>query len=90
MPSLSGFQQAFSISSGMNFKQISDYVSFVYIGCGFGAAASFFINDRIGRLWSFRLYSWVWVIRQMLLPGAAAALVLFTPLTSCQALKLAP
>lgn len=39
-----------------------------------GAALSFFLNDRIGRLWSFRVYSSVWVIGQLVAsfsPGLA-------------------
>lgn len=42
----------------------------MYIGCGVGAALSFFINDRVGRLWSFRLYSFIWIIGQMIAVGS--------------------
>ncbi|KAI0155692.1 general substrate transporter [Pestalotiopsis sp. NC0098] len=66
IPSLPGFQQYFGISSGSNSKEISNFVSIVYIGCGVGAALSFFINDRIGRLWSLRLYMLIWVIGQLI------------------------
>ncbi|KAK9421264.1 putative Major facilitator superfamily (MFS) profile domain-containing protein [Seiridium unicorne] len=65
VPSLPGFQEYFGISSGSNAKLISNYVSIVYIGCGVGACLSFFINDRIGRLWSLRLYMSVWIIGQL-------------------------
>lgn len=37
-------------------------MSFVYLGQAGGAALSFFINDRIGRLWSYRLYVALWIV----------------------------
>ena len=37
----------------------------MYLGYAFGAALSFFINDRIGRLWSFRLYSIIYIVGQL-------------------------
>lgn len=40
-------------------------MSLVYIGDVVGAALSFFINDRIGRLWSYRLYVLIWIIGQL-------------------------
>ncbi|KAJ5612567.1 hypothetical protein N7510_005761 [Penicillium lagena] len=63
--SLPGFQQHFGISSGANASQISKLVSLVYIGCGVGAGLSFFINDRVGRLWSLRLYMLIWIAGQL-------------------------
>ncbi|KAF7533513.1 hypothetical protein G7054_g7027 [Neopestalotiopsis clavispora] len=66
IPSLPGFQQYFGISSGTNSKEISNFVSIVYIGCGVGAGLSFFVNDRIGRLWALRLYMLIWVIGQLI------------------------
>jgi MFS family permease len=66
VPSLPGFQKAFGITSGSNAAQISNFVSFIYITAGIGAFASYFINDRIGRLWSFRLYMVIWVIGQLI------------------------
>ena len=50
----------------------------MYIGDAVGAALSFFINDRIGRLWSFRLYTIVWIIGQLVAtfsPGSPALYV---------------
>lgn len=47
----------------------------MYIGDATGAALSFFLNDRIGRLWSFRLYCTVWIIGQLIAtfsPGTSA------------------
>ena len=82
MPSLPGFQQHFKISSGANAKQIRNFVSIVYIGYAVGAALSFFINDRIGRLSSFRLYIVIWIVGQLVatfspgLPGLYAARII--------------
>lgn len=42
----------------------------MYIGCGVGAALSFFVNDRVGRLWSLRLYSVIWIIGQLIAVGS--------------------
>ncbi|KUL84540.1 hypothetical protein ZTR_08745 [Talaromyces verruculosus] len=70
IPSLPGFSKEFGITSASNPSQVSNFVSLVYIGCGVGAALSFFINDRVGRLWSFRLYSFIWIIGQMIAVGS--------------------
>lgn len=54
----------------------------MYIGYGWGAGLSFFINDRIGRLWSFRLYITIYIIGQLVatlapgLPGLYAARII--------------
>lgn len=45
---------------------IRNFISLVYVGCGVGAGLSFFINDRIGRLWSFRLYMCIWIVGQLI------------------------
>ncbi|CAI9633440.1 unnamed protein product [Alternaria burnsii] len=66
VPSLAGFQEAFGISSGANPSEISNFISFVYLTAGVGAGLSYFINDRIGRLWSLRLYMCIWVIGQLI------------------------
>ena len=63
--SLSGFQQHFGISSESGASSTRNFVSLVYIGNAAGAALSFLINDRIGRLWSFRLYTFIWIIGQL-------------------------
>lgn len=71
---LPGFQHHFHISSGTRPGDIKNFVSIVYIGYGLGAALSFFLNDRIGRLWSYRIYNLVWIIGQIiacLSPGLA-------------------
>ncbi|KAJ5155577.1 hypothetical protein N7492_008380 [Penicillium capsulatum] len=64
IPSLPGFQKQFDISSGTDAQAIKNFVSIVYIGYAVGAALSFLINDRIGRLWAYRLYVAVWAIGQ--------------------------
>lgn len=64
IPSLPGFDADFGLSD--NAKQKSDFISLVYVGAGVGSALSFFVNDRIGRLWSFRLYMLVWIIGQII------------------------
>ncbi|KAL4916507.1 general substrate transporter [Aspergillus aurantiobrunneus] len=74
VPSLPGFQNHFGISSGSDAAAIKNFVSLVYLGDAAGAALSFFINDRIGRLWSFRLYCAVWILGQIVAissPGVA-------------------
>jgi len=72
--SLPGFQKHFGISSGTDAKQIRNFITIIYIGYAVGAALSFFLNDRIGRLWSFRLYSLIWILGQLVAsfsPGLA-------------------
>jgi MFS family permease len=71
---LPGFQEHFGINSGTTPSDIRNFVSIVYIGYAAGAALSIFINDRIGRLWSYRLYIAVWAVGQItgaLAPGLA-------------------
>ncbi|KAJ5229865.1 hypothetical protein N7489_010573 [Penicillium chrysogenum] len=75
LPSLEGFQQQFGISSTAGAHSTRNFVSLVYIGDAAGAALSFFINDTIGRLWSFRLYTAIWIIGQLVAtfsPGPSA------------------
>lgn len=38
----------------------------MYLTAGVGSGLSFFINDRIGRLWSLRLYMVIWIIGQLI------------------------
>ncbi|KAF2165373.1 hypothetical protein M409DRAFT_36910 [Zasmidium cellare ATCC 36951] len=67
---LTSFQHHFGISSGTNASAIKNFISFFYIGAAVGAFLCFFINDRIGRLWSLRLYMLVWIVGQMTAVGA--------------------
>jgi len=66
VPSLPGFQQAYGLSSGASPKEIANFISFVYVTAGIGSGLSFFINDRIGRLWSLRLYMAIWIVGQLI------------------------
>ncbi|KAF1940943.1 general substrate transporter [Clathrospora elynae] len=66
VPSLPGFQKAFGLSSGAQPKEIANFISFVYLTAGVGSGLSFFINDRIGRRWSMRLYMTIWIIGQLI------------------------
>lgn len=66
VPSLPGFQNEFGLTSGANPKEISNFVSLVYIGAGVGGGLSFFTNDRLGRLWSLRLYVGIYTIGQLI------------------------
>lgn len=66
VPSLPGFQDHFGITSGSDAKQLRDIISLVYIGYAIGAAGSFFINDRVGRLWSFRIYTAIYIVGQLI------------------------
>ncbi|KAF2029382.1 general substrate transporter [Setomelanomma holmii] len=59
-------RHSFGITSGANPSQISNLISFVYLTAGIGAGISYFINDRIGRLWSLRLYMCIWIIGQLI------------------------
>ena len=63
---LPSFQKHFGIKSGSDASEIRYFVSLVGIGDTIGAAGSFFINDRIGRLWSYRLYIGIWMVGQIL------------------------
>lgn len=62
IPSLPGFQNHFKISSGSNADEIRTFISIVYVGFGVGSALTFFLNDRLGRIWSYRLYTLIYCI----------------------------
>ncbi|KAI1360228.1 putative sugar transporter [Xylaria arbuscula] len=70
IPSLPGFQRDFGITSATNPGQVSNFVTLIYIGAGTGAGLSALLNDRIGRLWSLRLYSFIWIIGQLIVVGS--------------------
>lgn len=73
VPSLPGFQKAFGISAGA--ASIANFISVVYIGAGIGAFASFFLNDTLGRLWSMRLYTTIWIVGQIIATFSNGSLV---------------
>lgn len=76
MPSLQGFQQHFGIGSD-SAGSSRNFISLVYIGDALGAALSFLFNDRIGRLMSFRLYTTVWIIGQLIAVTSPGAVILY-------------
>ncbi|KAF3025889.1 hypothetical protein E8E14_014841 [Neopestalotiopsis sp. 37M] len=59
---LKSFQTEFHLDSTKDNATISNLVSFVNLGAGIGALLSFLVNDRIGRIWSMRVYHTVYVI----------------------------
>ncbi|ERS97291.1 uncharacterized protein SPSK_02437 [Sporothrix schenckii 1099-18] len=61
LPSLPGYDAFFHVSTGADAGRIRDLVSLVYIGYAIGSASTFFVNDRIGRLWAYRLYALVYM-----------------------------
>ncbi|KAL4898971.1 hypothetical protein BDW74DRAFT_189583 [Aspergillus multicolor] len=65
VPSLSGFQNNFQFQSGNSALEIRNYVSIVYLGAGVGGGLSFFLNDLLGRRWSYRLYAALWILGQV-------------------------
>ncbi|OAA69133.1 General substrate transporter [Cordyceps fumosorosea ARSEF 2679] len=72
---LPSFRQHFGIDSATDASKIKYFVSLISIGDFIGAAASFFLNDRAGRLWSYRMYVALWTagqVLQIVAPNAAA------------------
>ncbi|OAR02105.1 hypothetical protein LLEC1_05475 [Akanthomyces lecanii] len=63
---LPSFQKHFDISSGTDAGTIKYFISLVALGDCIGAAGSFWINDRLGRLWSYRLYIGIWILGNIL------------------------
>ncbi|KAH9230399.1 hypothetical protein K456DRAFT_1917612 [Colletotrichum gloeosporioides 23] len=57
---LESFKHAYHLEGSNSKTTISNLVSFVNIGAGVGAFLSFFLNDKIGRLWSMRLYQTIY------------------------------
>lgn len=53
------------MDSGSDTSNIQTYVSIIYIGYVIGAALSLFVKDNVGRQWSYRLYTLLWVVGQM-------------------------
>jgi MFS family permease len=64
VPSLPGFQAHFGLDSDAD--QVSTFVSIIYIGYAVGTAASFLLNNRIGRLWSYRVYVAIYIVGQLI------------------------
>ncbi|CAH0046506.1 unnamed protein product [Clonostachys solani] len=66
IPSLPGFAKAYGITSAANPAQVTNFISIVYLGAGVGSFLSYFLNDRIGRVWSLRVYFVVWICGQLI------------------------
>ncbi|RDW74442.1 uncharacterized protein DSM5745_07104 [Aspergillus mulundensis] len=54
---LPSFGQTYNLDD----STISNLVSFVNLGAGIGALLSFLVNDRLGRIWSLRLYQALYI-----------------------------
>ncbi|KAF2011988.1 putative transporter [Aaosphaeria arxii CBS 175.79] len=59
---LKSFQRHFGVTPKNHPEQISNIVSFVNLTAGIGALLSFFLNDRLGRIWSYRLYMAIYAL----------------------------
>jgi sugar porter (SP) family MFS transporter len=58
--------QSFSREYQLNQSTVSNIVSLVNIGAGVGALLSFFLNDKIGRIWSMRLYQTTYAVGSLI------------------------
>ncbi|KAJ9657269.1 hypothetical protein H2198_004392 [Neophaeococcomyces mojaviensis] len=63
---LKSFQQEYGLNSKTNAETISNVVSFVNLGAGIGAFLSFFLNDRLGRLWTLRIYQATYAVGSLI------------------------
>lgn len=45
---------------------MSNIVSFVNLTAGIGALLSFFLSDKLGRIWSYRLYMAIYAIGNLI------------------------
>ncbi|ATY65906.1 General substrate transporter [Cordyceps militaris] len=77
MASLPGFQEHFGIKSGANANDIRNFISIVYVGFGVGSGLTLFINDRLGRIRSYRLYALVYCIGSLVTIFAPDVRVLY-------------
>ncbi|KAF5582958.1 major facilitator superfamily transporter [Fusarium pseudocircinatum] len=59
---LKSFQRQYDLDTELDSETIENLVSFVNIGAGLGAFLSFFVNDKLGRIQSMRLYQTIYVI----------------------------
>lgn len=63
---LKSFQREFGITPRGDPEQISNIVSFVNLTAGIGALLSFLLNDKLGRIWSYRLYMTIYAIGNLI------------------------
>ncbi|KAJ4193825.1 hypothetical protein NW759_016553 [Fusarium solani] len=59
---LQSFKRQYDLDSELDSETIENLVSFVNIGAGVGAFLSFFLNDKLGRKQSMRLYQTIYII----------------------------
>lgn len=71
---LKAFQRDFKITPKGNPNEISNIVSFVNLTAGIGALLSFFLNDKLGRIWSYRLYMLIYAIGNIIETFASGSL----------------
>ncbi|KAJ4237560.1 hypothetical protein NW757_013261 [Fusarium falciforme] len=58
---LQSFKRQYDLDSELDSETIENLVSFVNIGAGVGAFLSFFLNDKLGRKQSMRLYQTIYI-----------------------------
>ncbi|KAM5345047.1 hypothetical protein ACJ41O_010909 [Fusarium nematophilum] len=63
---LTSFRNEYHLDADADKATISNLVSFVNIGAGVGAFLSFFLNDKIGRVWSLRLYQTLYAVGSLI------------------------
>ena len=66
MTQLKAFQRVFGITPTNNPTEVSNIVAFPNLTAGIFAFLSFFINDRVGRIWSYRLYLSVYIVGNLI------------------------
>ncbi|KAL4745951.1 hypothetical protein BDW72DRAFT_207769 [Aspergillus terricola var. indicus] len=52
---------SFGRTYDLDSSTISNLISFVNLGAGVGALLSFLVNDRLGRIWSLRIYQLLYI-----------------------------
>ena len=58
---LSSFKTSFHLTPTKNPDTVSNLISFVNLTAGVGAFLSYLINDRVGRIWSLRIYEVLYI-----------------------------
>lgn len=63
---LKSFQKEYGLHAKTDAATISNIVSFVNLGAGVGALLSYFLNDRLGRIQSMRVYQFTYAIGSLI------------------------
>jgi MFS family permease len=63
---LKSFQREYGLNSKTSAETISNVVSFVNIGAGVGAFLSFFLNDKLGRIKTLRIYLAIYAVGSLI------------------------